>query len=51
MTNEKQPTPVTPQTGDTSYTGFYIGLCAIALGGLVAFIVIKLRKKDEDDDD
>lgn len=51
MTNEKQTTPVTPQTGDTSNTGFFFGLGAIALGGLVAFIVVKLRKKDEDDDD
>ncbi len=51
MTNEKQPTPETPQTGDTSNTGFFIGLGAIALGGLVAFIVMKLRKKDEDGDD
>ncbi|MCQ4022857.1 SpaA isopeptide-forming pilin-related protein [Ruminococcus sp. zg-924] len=51
MTNEKQPTPDTPQTGDTSNTGFFIGLGAIALGGLVAFIIMKLLKKDEDDDD
>lgn len=51
MTNEKQPTPVTPQTGDTSNTGFFVGLGAIALGGLVAFVVMKLRKKDEDDDE
>lgn len=51
MTNEKQPIPDTPQTGDTSNTGFFFGLGTIALGGLVAFIVMKLRKKDEDDDD
>lgn len=49
MTNEKQPEPKQPQTGDSSHTGFYIGLIAIALGGLVSFVVVKLRKKDEED--
>lgn len=49
MTNEKQPEPKQPQTGDNSHTGFYIGLIAIALGGVVSFAIIKFRKKDEDD--
>ncbi len=51
MTNEKIPVPDVPQTGDDSNLGFWIGLAAIALGGLIAtaFIAIK-RKKDDDED-
>ena len=49
MTNEKIPTPDSPQTGDTSMTGFWIGLGAIALGGLVALFII--RKKNGKDDE
>jgi LPXTG-motif cell wall-anchored protein len=45
-----QTTPETPQTGDNSNIGFFIGLGAVALGGLVSVIFIKLKKKDEDDD-
>ena len=51
MTNEKQPTPNTPQTGDESNMGFFIGLGAIAVGGLIAFLFVKFKKRDEDDDD
>ncbi len=51
MTNKKQPTPHTPQTGADNNFGFFIGLGAIALGGLIAFCIVKFRKKDEDDDD
>ena len=51
MTNEKQPTPDTPQTGDESNMGFFIGLGAIAVGGLIAFLIVKFKKRDEDDDD
>lgn len=50
MTNKKQPEPDTPQTGDSSNIGFYIGLGAFAVGGLVAFVIIRFRKKDEDED-
>ena len=50
-TNKKQPKPHTPQTGADDNFGFYIGLGAIALGGLIAFCIVKFRKKDEDDDD
>lgn len=51
MTNEKQFTPDTPQTGDESNMGFFIGLGAIAVGGLIAFLFVKFKKRDEDDDD
>lgn len=51
MTNEKETPPSTPQTGDGSNIGFFIGLGAIAVGGLIAFLIVKFKKRDEDDDD
>lgn len=40
-----------PQTGDNSNLGFWIGLGAVALGGLVAVIIIRVKsRKDEDDE-
>lgn len=45
-----QPEPEKPQTGDNSNLSFFIGLGSVALGGLVAFLIIKFRKKDEDDE-
>ena len=51
MTNEKQPTPDTPQTGDDSNMGVLIGIGAVAVGGLIAFLIVKFKKRDEDDDD
>ncbi len=44
------PEPEKPQTGDNSNLGFWIGLGAVALGGLVSAIIIKLKKKDGDDE-
>lgn len=45
-----QPEPEKPQTGDNSNIGFWIGLGAVALGGLVSVVIIKIKKKDEDDE-
>ena len=45
-----QPEPEKPQTGDNSNIGFWIGLGAVALGGLVSVVMIKIKKKDEDDE-
>jgi len=47
--NEPIPEPDIPQTGDTSNLGFWLGLAAIALGGIIAtaIIVIKGKKDDE----
>lgn len=45
-----QPEPEKPQTGDDSNIGFYIGLGSVAVGGLIAFLIIKFKKKDEDDE-
>ena len=50
VTVHPQPEPEKPQTGDNSNLGFFIGLASVALGGLVAFLIIKFRKKDEDDE-
>jgi len=43
------PNPGNPQTGDRSMMGFWLGLGAIALGGLVSGIIIYTRKKKEQD--
>lgn len=45
------PAPSVPQTGDESNLGFWIGLGAIALGGLVSAVVIYLKKKKDEDDE
>ena len=45
------PTPDNPQTGDNSNLGFWIGLGAVALGGIVAVVIIRVKsRKDEDDE-
>ena len=51
MTNEKIPTPDIPQTGDDTNLGFFIGLGAIALGGLVASVIMYIKRKKDDDDE
>ena len=50
VTIHTQPEPEKPQTGDNSNLGFYIGLASVAVGGLIAFLIIKFKKKDEDDE-
>lgn len=50
VTIHPQPEPEKPQTGDDSNLGFYIGLGSVALGGLVSVVIIKFKKKDEDDE-
>lgn len=50
ITIHPQPEPEKPQTGDDSNLGFYIGLGSVAVGGLIAFLIIKFKKKDEDDE-
>ena len=54
MTNEKIPVPEVPdvpQTGDSSNLGFWIGLGAIALGGLIACGIMYIKRKKDDDDE
>ena len=43
------PNPGNPQTGDRSIMGFWIGLGAVALGGLVSGIIMYSRKRKEQD--
>ncbi len=50
ITNERIPTPDIPQTGDNSNIGFWIGLGAIALGGLIATVIIGIKRKKDDED-
>lgn len=50
VTIHPQPKPEKPQTGDNSNLGFWIGLGSVAVGGLIAFLIIKFKKKDEDDE-
>lgn len=45
------PAPPVPQTGDESNFGFWIGLGAIAIGGLVSVGVIFFKKKKDEDDE
>lgn len=42
------PTPDIPQTGDNSNVGFWIGLAAVALGGLVATAIVIIKQKKDD---
>lgn len=42
--------PSTPKTGDERNYGFWIGLGSIAVGGIVAGVILKIKsKKDEDE--
>ena len=50
VTIHPQPEPEKPQTGDNSNLSFYIGLASVAVGCLIAFFIIKFKKKDEDDE-
>ena len=51
VTNEKIPVPEIPQTGDNSNLGFWIGLAAIALGGLISTVIIGIKRKKDDNED
>lgn len=48
MTNEKIPVTEIPQTGDNSLTEVWLGLAAVALGGLIALAVVRFRKKKDE---
>jgi len=45
------PAPPVPQTGDESNLGFWFGLGAIALGGLISVAVIYFKKKKGEDNE
>ena len=42
--------PEVPQTGDNSNLGFWIGLGAIALGGLISVGIMAIKRKKDDDE-
>ena len=43
--------PENPKTGDNSMPGFWLGLGAIGLGGLLAALIIAIKQKKDDDDE
>lgn len=43
------PVPI-PPTGENSHSGFWIGLGAVALGGLIAALIIGIKRKKDDDE-
>lgn len=45
------PVPDVPQTGDNSNLGFWIGLGAIAIGGLISCGIVAIKRKKDDDDE
>ena len=45
VTIHPQPEPEKPQTGDNSNLGFYIGLGSVAVGGLMHFSSLNLRRR------
>lgn len=45
------PVPDVPQTGDNSNLGFWIGLGAIAVGGLISCGIVAIKRKKDDDDE
>ena len=47
--NEPIPEPDPPQTGDNNLIGFWIGLAAIAFGGIIAAVIVIIKQKKEDD--
>ena len=50
VTIRPQPpkTPDVPQTGDDSRMGFWLGLGAVALGGLVSTVIFYFKRKKDD---
>lgn len=43
------PKKETPKTGEERNYGFWIGLAAIGIGGCIAFVILRLQKKNEDE--
>ena len=42
--------PLAPKTGDKNATGFWIGLGAIALGGIISTGIVCVKRKKADDE-
>lgn len=39
-----------PKTGDSSKLGFWIGLAAVALGGVISASIIRIKSRKDDDE-
>lgn len=51
VTNNRIPeTPHSPKTGDSSKLGFWIGLAAVALGGVISAGIIRIKSRKDDDE-
>ena len=51
ITPPAPPVTENPKTGDNSNLGFWIGLGAIAFGGLISTLIIGIKQKKDDDDE
>ncbi|MEE1074520.1 MAG: SpaA isopeptide-forming pilin-related protein [Acutalibacteraceae bacterium] len=49
--NERIDVPTAPKTGDNSKIGFWLGLAAVALGGLISCAIIMFKNKNGNYDD
>ena len=51
VTNNRIPEiPHSPKTGDSSKLGFWIGLAAVALGGVISAGIIRIKSRKDDDE-
>lgn len=51
VTNNRVPEiPHSPKTGDNSKLGFWIGLAAVALGGVISAGIIRIKSRKDDDE-
>ncbi|MBR3918315.1 MAG: hypothetical protein IKJ59_06215 [Clostridia bacterium] len=48
---EKTKEPTSPQTGDKSSTGFWIGLGSVSLGGLISLAFIYFKQNNDSNDE
>lgn len=45
------PTINTPKTGDETNLSLWLSIGAVAVGAVISFLIVKFRRKDEDDDE
>ena len=50
LTVPTAPYTPAPKTGDSSKLGFWIGLAAVALGGVISAGIIRIKSRKDDDE-
>ena len=45
------PTINIPKTGDETNLSLWLSIGAVAVGAVISFLIVKFRRKDEDDDE